>query len=278
MKKLFTAIILYIAVVPITGKIAAQQLEKLWETDSTFKVPESTLYYPAEKVIFVSNIDGQPGEKDGKGSISKLGADGKTIREVWATNLSAPKGMAIHQNKLFVADLDEVVVLDLGSGKVMQRIPVPGAVFLNDVTVHPDGTVYVSDSRTGKVHQIKGNTVTTYMENKNGVNGLLVSGDDLYLAVKDTLWRADKNKNLTRIADGIDASSDGIIETSDKDLIVSCWSGIIYYIHKDGSKKVLIDTRNEKSNTADIGFDAANNILYVPTFFKNKVIAYKVSK
>ncbi|MEO6718772.1 MAG: ATP/GTP-binding protein [Ferruginibacter sp.] len=278
MKKLFTAIILYIAVVPVTGKIAAQQLEKLWETDSTFKVPESTLYYPAENVIFVSNIDGQPGEKDLKGSISKLGADGKTIQEVWATNLSAPKGMAIHQNKLFVADIDEVVVLDLGSGKVMQGIPVPGAVFLNDVTVHSDGTVYVSDSRTGKVHQIKGTTVTTYMENKNGVNGLLVSGDDLYLAVKDTLWKADKNKNLTRIADGIDASSDGIIETSDKDLIVSCWSGIIYYINKDGSKKVLIDTRKEKSNTADIGFDVANNILYVPTFFKNKVVAYKVSK
>ena len=278
MKKLSSSALLYMAVILSTGSARGQQLVKLWETDSTFKVPESALFYPQEKIIFVSNIDGQSNEKDLKGSISKLGPDGKTVQEAWAINLSAPKGMGIHQNKLFVADLDEVVVLDLASGKVLQRIRVEGAVFLNDLTIHADGTVYVSDSRTGKIHQVRDTIVTTYMENKNGVNGLLVSGDDLYIAVKDTLWKADKNKRLVKIADGIDASSDGIIETAGKDLIVSCWSGIIYYINKDGSKKVLTDMRKEKVNTADIGFDIENNILYVPTFFKNKVIAYKVEK
>ena len=276
MKKVFRLFILSLATLTGSFDLYAQELVKLWETDSTFKVPESTLYYPAEKIIFVSNIDGQSNEKDLKGSISKLGTDGKTIQEAWAVNLSAPKGMGIHQNKMYVADLDEVVVLDLSSGKVLHRIPVAGAVFLNDVTIHADGTVYVSDSRTGKIHQVKDTVVTTYMENKNGVNGLLSSGDDLYIAVKDTLWKVDKDKNLHKIADGIDASSDGIVETAGKDLIVSCWSGIIYYISKDGNKKVLIDTRKEKINTADIGLDVENNILYVPTFFKNKVVAYQV--
>jgi hypothetical protein len=30
-------------------------------------------------------------------------------------------------------------------------------------------------------------------------------------------------------------------------IIVSCWNGIIYYISADGSKQVLLDTRNRKA-------------------------------
>ncbi len=82
---------------------------------------------------------------------------------------------------------------------------------------------------------------------------------------------------LTVITTGLDESSDGIIQTSNKDFIVSCWNGIIYNVKNDGSKEVLLDTRAQKINTADIGFDAVKNILYVPTFFKNKVVAYQLN-
>jgi hypothetical protein len=49
------------------------------------------------------------------------------------------------------------------------------------------------------------------------------------------------------------------------------------HVNADGGKKILIDTRAIKSNTADIGFDSKNSVLFVPTFFKNKVVAYKYS-
>jgi hypothetical protein len=39
---------------------------------------------------------------------------------------------------------------------------------------------------------------------------------------------------------------------------------------------VLLDTRQEKVNSADIGFDAAKRIVYVPTFYKNTVAAYEL--
>jgi sugar lactone lactonase YvrE len=51
---------------------------------------------------------------------------------------------------------------------------------------------------------------------------------------------------------------------------------VIYYVKPDGSKTELIDTRAQKSNTADIGFDPATKTVYVPTFFKNKVVAYRL--
>ncbi len=261
-----------------TLDMAGQQvmLEKIWQSDSTFKVPECVVYSPAENMLYVSNIDGKSSEKDLKGSISKVSPDGKTITHNWAINLSAPKGMGIYEKKLFVADLQEVVVIDINGGDILERIVVPGSVFLNDVTIAADGTVYVSDSRTGKVHQVKKSVVTTYLENKVRINGLYADGNDLYLAVKDTLYKADKNKMLSVITTGMDESSDGIEMTSNKDFIVSCWNGIVYHITKDGNKTVLLDTRKQKINAADIGFDSAKNILYVPTFFNNKLAAYQL--
>jgi len=56
--------------------------------------------------------------------------------------------------------------------------------------------------------------------------------------------------------------------------VVSAWIGVIYHIGADGSTHVLIDTRPEKANAADIGFDPETATVYVPTFFKNGVIAY----
>ena len=252
-------------------------LTKIWETDSTFKVPESVLYSPKEKMLYVSNIDGNSNEKDLKGSITKMSLDGKTITHNWAINLSAPKGMGMYNNKLYVADIDEVVVIDVATSKTIERLPVVGAVFLNDIAIDNKGIVYVSDSRTGKVHQIKNKMVTTYIENKMNVNGLLTENDELYLAVKDTLFKSDKNKNLRVITTGMDQSSDGIVQTNNKDLIVSCWNGIIYYINTDGSKEILLDTRPQKINTADIGFDPVKKVIYVPTFFKNKIVAYQLN-
>jgi hypothetical protein len=39
----------------------------------------------------------------------------------------------------------------------------------------------------------------------------------------------------------------------------------------------LLDTREKKVNSADIGYDPVNQIVYVPTFFKNNVVAYKLN-
>src|SRR5687768_11743717 len=93
---LFSGILMY-----ASASMAQQhQLVKLWETDSILKVPESVLYHPETKTLFVSNIDGKPAEKDSQGSIAKVSLDGKKVDNSWATGLNAPKGMGIHNNTL----------------------------------------------------------------------------------------------------------------------------------------------------------------------------------
>ena len=58
----------------------APELVLKWESDSSLKVPESVLFDKAAQVLYVSNIDGtNPWEADGKGSIGKVGLDGKVI-------------------------------------------------------------------------------------------------------------------------------------------------------------------------------------------------------
>jgi len=257
-------------------KAQEHKLVKKWETDTLLKVPESVLYDEVNKILYVSNIDGQPWEKDGKGSVGKVGLDGKIITVDWVSGLQAPKGLGLYKNNLCVADVDKVAIIDIKKGAIVQTIPVEGAQGLNDITVDKKGVIYVSDSKTKKIHRIENGQVTTFLENLKGPNGVLIDGDNLYILDAGGLYKVEKDKSLTKLADGMEASTDGLEHVSGKDYIVSCWIGTVYYIKGDGARQMLLDTREQKSNTADIGYDAKSRIVYVPTFFKNKIVAYEL--
>ena len=252
------------------------EVERLWETDAILKTPESVLYYPEGEYLFVSNIDGNSDEKDGKGSIGKIDLNGKVIAVDWVSGLNAPKGMGVFKNNLYVADLSEVVVIDILKGKVTKHIPIDSAVFLNDITIDKNGVVYVSDTRSFKVHRIENGIVTTFLKDLQGPNGLLAINNDLYILDRGSLLKADAAKHITKVTDGMDKSTDGIEMINSNEFLISCWTGILYYLTKDGDKEVLFDKRPSKINSADIGYNTKKKIVYVPTFFTNKVIAYKL--
>jgi hypothetical protein len=60
------------------------------------------------------------------------------------------------------------------------------------------------------------------------------------------------------------------------EFIVSCWPGLVYYVHSDGALSTLIDSRADKINTADIGFDSNTKQVFIPNFLKNTVTAYQL--
>jgi hypothetical protein len=277
MEKASMKLMVMAATITITANLTAQHsLERIWQTDSTLKVPESVLYDAETRVLYVANIDGSPAEKDGNGSIAKVGLDGQIIDKDWITGLDAPKGMGLYKNLLFVANISEVAVIDIGKASIVQRIPVAGSAFLNDVTVDSEGIVYVSDSRSNKVHRIENGIAALYLDNIGNANGLLAVDRELYILSAGSLLRADADRELTTLAEGMNGSTDGIEMVTENEFIVSCWSGIIYYVKANGSKEVLLDTRDQGMNSADIGYDSENRILYVPTFYKNSVFAYQL--
>jgi len=252
-------------------------LVKIWESDSLLKVPESVLPDLKNKVLYVANIEGtDPWGKDGKGSIAKVGLDGKIINAEWIRGLNAPKGMGQFKNTLYVADLTEVVVIDIEKGEIKTRIPVPNAEGLNDITVDPKGIIYVSDSKAKRVYRVKGSDANPHLENLQGPNGVLWHKENLYVLDKGGLYKVEYDRKLTKLSDGMEGGTDGVEPVYEKEFIVSCWAGVIYYVHADGTKDVLLDTRNDKINTADIGYDPATRTVYVPTFWKNNVVAYQL--
>ncbi|HMH35182.1 MAG TPA: hypothetical protein VK543_19230 [Puia sp.] len=279
MKKFFLSFfLLFTALLLKNNGVIAQghELVKKWQTDSVLKVPESVLFDADGPVLYFSNIGGAPDGKNGKGSIGKLGLDGKIIQLDWVAGLNGPKGLGKFHNTLYAADVDELVVIDIPTSKIIKKIPVEGAQFLNDVSVDAKGLIYVSDTKTGKVHLVDNGKVSTYVEGIEGANGVLAVNGSLYVLGSGNLWKVSADKKLTKLVSGMDPSTDGIEKVKDDEFIVSCWNGIIYYVHSDGSKQTLLDTRTEKSNTADIGYDPKKRVVYVPTFFKKSVAAYEL--
>ena len=139
---------------------------------------ESVVQDPATGSIYVSNIAGAIMQKDGNGFIARLRPDGTIIAREWVKGLNAPTGMALHDRTLYVADVDELVEINVASGEIVNRYPAKGAIFLNDVAVGEDGTVYASDTPMNTIWRLKDGTFEPWLANDdlNGPNGLLRAG------------------------------------------------------------------------------------------------------
>lgn len=259
----------------------AQTLTLKWKTDSVLSVPESVYFDGKANVLYVSNIAGKSNEKDGNGFITKMSVDGKIIAKEWATGLDAPKGMGVHKNNLFVADLARVVIIDLQTGKITKRIDVDGARFLNDVTVDGKGVVFLSDSETGKIFKLTNERAEVYFESTDfkRINGLLSIKDGLYVADagNGVNYMLNAEKQLTKFAETAQGA-DGIVKVGKEEYVVSSWGGEIYYVDADGKSKKMLDTREQKLNSADIDFDPKTQSVFVPTFYGNSVMAYEFKK
>ena len=252
------------------------QLVKIWQTDSVVAVPESVLIDFKTKTLFVSEIGlGNASAFDQNGSIGKLGMDGKIINLNWVTGLHSPKGLGRIGNELYVADLTELVVIDIKNAKIIKKYPVEGAGMLNDVTVSDKGVVYFSDSRTKKIHQIANNQLSTFMENVAGVNGLKAIGDELYILGGKRFFKVDANKKQTDIAQ-LPQGGDGLEPIGNGDFLATSWGGYIFYVSKDGKVETLLDSHDPRVNTADLAYDATKKVLYVPSFYNKIVTAYQL--
>lgn len=255
-----------------------QTLEKIWETDSVLKVPESVILDAKNQRLYVSNIDGKNAwEKDGKGSVALLTLSGRVFNPVWVTGLHAPKGMSMFQDFLIVADVDSVVIIDVIKGQVIKKIFVEGAKALNDLVCDKRGNMYVTDSKENKVFFIDAVKLKPelYLEGLSGVNGVTLFEKTLYIVDAGTLYRIGKDKEKIKIADGMEGRTDGVEAIDENTFIVSCWEGAIWWVKSNGEKKLLWDAKKEGYNTADIGIDKKTQTLYVPTFWRNTVRAFK---
>lgn len=275
-----TALLFAVALL-LTRLAAAQTLTKTWESDTLLQTPESVLWDAGSRSLYAACMNGDAWTADGNGYIAKLSPDGKITTLKWATGLDAPKGMAVSGGKLYAADVTKIRVIDLKTGQLEKTLEPEGAKQLNDATVAPDGTVYVTDMGRSMVLQVKNGQVSTFLEDKSleRPNGVRAVGGKMYVvdAGKGIFYEINADKSLRKIAEGM-PRGDGIEPVGNGDFLVSQWMGKVNHVAADGKVTQLLDTETQKINAADIGFDPKTNTVFVPTFFKNSIAAYRLSK
>lgn len=273
--------------VSLAAPAAAADLARAWET-AGFAQPESTLWDPAAKVIYVSNVNGSPPDKDGNGYLSKLNADGKVVTEKWVIGLDAPKGMAVAKGRLYVSDIDRLVVIDTASSRIVKTYPAPGAKFLNDVAIDDKGNVYVSDMVDNTIWRLAGGKfdkwlVDPQLENPNGLraeaNRLVVAawgpmtGDGFATARPGPLKAVGFDGMIRDLTAGF-GHLDGLEPDGKGGYLVSDWmSGGVFAVSRQGKVAKLLQLGQ---GSADIGLIPEHKLLLVPMMMDGKVAAYKL--
>lgn len=278
-----------VAAVALAAPASAAEPQQVWEAGG-FKGPESALYDADADVIYVSNVNGEPAGKDGNGFISKLSPEGEITELEWVTGLDAPKGLALADGKLYVSNIDELVEIDVASGKIAQRYPAEGAKFLNDVTADDEGRVYVAGMMTNTIWVLEDGKLSKMIEdealdNPNGLlaqDGKIVVGSwgkmnpDFSTDVAGHLKVVDPSTKKVEPLGKTDpiGNLDGVEPDGKGGYYVTDWlNGGLFHIAADGSATKLLPL---KAGSADLGMIPEKKLLLVPMTMDNAVLAFKV--
>lgn len=274
-----------------TGAVHAQEAKLIWEAKGLAR-PESVAYDPLTEVLYVSNINGAIMQKDGNGFITRLKPDGTILERKWMSGLNSPTGLALRDRTLYVADVDTLVEVNAASGSVAKRHKAPGAIFLNDVVVGEDGTVYVSDTPMNTIWRLKDGVFEPWLTNDelNGPNGLIIQGDKLVVASLGRLKSVGQEQELSGMfAVNLEDQSieplaqgkafgnlDGLQPLESGGYLVTDWAkGALYRVSPKGKVDQLIDLNQ---GSADLIHFPDTRIVLIPMMLDDTLAAYQLAE
>lgn len=240
---------------------------------SDLTMPESAMTH-ADGRVFVSEI-GEFG-KGGDGQISIIHPDGS--RSVLAAGLNDPKGIDLFNNELYVADVNQVVKIDMAGNVslVAESKDFPGkAEFLNDIEIDGAGNVYVSDSGTDDgdyagIYKITSDgEVSEVLGSHAGIkrpNGLLMDGVDTMLVADfgtgDLFQLNISSGKLTAVNRGF-GGADGLVRDANGFLYVTDWhNGKVWLLTEPKATPQLIS--DDLVAAADLTLSSDGHYLLVP--------------
>lgn len=237
-------------------------------------MPESAISHPDGRV-FITEIGGFG--KNGDGKVTQLNKDGST--QTLIDGLDDPKGIDLFNNQLYIADINQVIRVDLQGKKtvIAKASDFPStAIFLNDIEIDGQGNVYVSDSgddngKGSAIYKITSDgKVTEIIGEKAGIkrpNGLLMDGPNKLLVADFgtgdlfQLSLADKVK-ITHLNSGF-GGADGLVRDSDGLLYISDWAnGKVWQLTEPKATPQLIT--DDHQSAADISLSVDGKAILMP--------------
>ncbi len=258
------------------------------------KSPQSFLATPSGQIYFITNVNGEPTEKDNNGFITKLDKEGKLIELEFIrggrgqTVLHAPKGMAIVGNVLYVVDIDTLRGFDVESGRPLVAISIAAdpageaTSGLTDVAFDGQHMLYVSDTDTNAIYRVdlanEGHTLSLLTRDQRlaGPRGLAVhprtghlicvswnQGSIIDISPAGVIEVLVSNSFFSRRftnLDGVDFDTWGSMYVSD------FTAGKVWRVTPDENFKVIAEYL---PTPADISVDKANHLILVPYIYGN---------
>lgn len=268
---------------------AHERMSKAWETPAELKIPESVLYDSERNLLYVSSYNRTSAANANAGFISRLSLEGEILDLNWVSGLDGPCGMGLWDGKLYVAECTgNLTEINADTGEILNRYPIEGARFLNDIAIDANGNIYISDTsplhgydsviyrfRDGKFEEWVGG------DDINRANGLFIHDGKLVVGNSgDCMLKAVdlKTRNVSTVTCLAKEVLDGIRVDNEGNFLVSFWHGQIFLITPEGDVTEILNILDQRPvNTADFEFIKEKNLLVVPTFYGNKVMAYRLA-
>jgi hypothetical protein len=247
------------------------------------------------KFFYATNIGAAltPTAKDGDGSIYKLSLDGKLIDEHFNKSvLHAPKGTAIINGVLYVADVDRVVGFDIQTGEQVKEIDLSSfkTSFLNDMTAKDAQTLFVGSIDVSKIFvitlsdpakvdlldlpEIKSPNGLYYHQSTNQLFFVeLVRTDLLQGKIGVIDWDKSHHPKMHYLCD-LEGNFDGLQMMDQNTLLVSDW----YNFKELKCRLVKVDIKHKKAtpflddvDAADILYDQQKKRIIIPGLTKGTI-------
>ncbi len=254
-----------------------------------FSGPEAVRYDPDLDVYFVANFNGDGGDRDGNGFVSRVSADGvvESLEFMTGTDQApfhAGRGMNITGDTLWVADVDGVHGFDRNTGSHLAFIDFtahePG--FLNDIAVGPDGALYVTDTGSSVVYRAAGQNVVVAatIPEEGRPNGIVWDPDtERFLTVAWggglTLFAFDPTSGTVEPwSESTGGFYDGVELVGDRALMASQADTSLHVV-QGGTSRAYIRV---EGRPADIGLDVNRMRVAVPYIALDQVHIWQLPR
>ncbi len=203
---------------------------------------------------------------------------------------NSPKGLALYEDTLYIADVKSLAAVDLNQGKISRRYTNQNIQLLNGIAVDNSGEVFVSDWLGNSIYHLKDGVFTRWLHSRklNSPNGLWVDDDTLTVASWGSDVQADFSTRTTGALLSISRTTkeitthsierpwvnmDGISASSSSDWLISDFlQGEVILVDKHGKTETLPEGL---TTPADFLYIPQQERLVIPSFATNRVISYQ---